>query len=137
MAANVWCVKPESVRIDLAYTPPGETERKFWIEIKKHLTVGEERRIMTAGWKGMSRSEESGETGINIDWKAQTFARTETFLTDWSLKDDGVPLSRASIEALSSDVYALIETAINAHVEAMVEEKKAKSGSSAPSPTSE
>lgn len=134
---SVWFVKPEEVQIDLSYTAPDGTAYPFWIKVKKYLTVGEQRRVMTAGWKGMrSGGAVEGGQEIQIDWKVQTFARTEAFLTAWSFGEGKDAPSRASIEALHSDVYTVIENAINAHVAAIEEEKKVPSGSAALSATS-
>ncbi len=137
---SIWTVKPEEVAIDLRFVAQGGATYPFTIRIKKYLTVGEERRVMTAGWRGMNsttRRADGAEPGpeIQIDWRAQTFARTEAYLLDWSLTDDGKrldPRSRDVIESLSPDVYALIENAITAHVEAMTMEKKRTAGSAGP-----
>jgi hypothetical protein len=132
---SIWTVKPEEVKVDLVYK-----DQPFWITVKKFLTVGEERRIMTAGWRGMASSKDpNANEEITIDWKLQTFARTETYLLDWSLTDDKavkLPVNRAVIETLEPDLYGLIEQAITGVVEASAEEKKLKAGSAAPSPTS-
>ena len=133
---SVWTVKPEEVRLDLSYLAPDGTAHPFWIKVKKYLNVGEERLVMTAGWRGMSRDDAGGASAIQIDWKAQTFARTEAYLRDWSLKDDGHALHRDTIEALDSAVYGLIEDAITRHVEAMALEKKRPNSSDGPSTTS-
>lgn len=135
---SVWVVKPEEVKYDCVFTADNGTANPFWIKVKKRLTVGEQRRVMTAGWRGMRSGEvepdgTQGRTEIQIDWKTQTFARTEVYLADWSLSDDKgdkIPIKREAIESLHEDLYAVIETAINAHVKAIEEEKKQQSGSS-------
>lgn len=139
MSQNVWTVKPEHVTIELSYAKPDGTVYPFWIEVKKYLNVGEARRVTTAGWRSMSSGKqeegatEPGPTEIHIDWKAQTFSRTEAYLVDWSLAKDGVPMTRGGIESLDPDVYKLIEDAITAHTEAMEAAKKQRVGSSLPS----
>lgn len=133
---SVFFVKPQEIKYELVYQEPGGGAHPFWIKVKKFLTVGEERRVMTAGWRGI-RSGEGNE--IRIDWKIQTFARTEAYLTDWSFTDDKdakIPTSRESLEALSPEVYALIENAITEHVVAVSQEKKVQSGNAGPSATS-
>lgn len=129
---SIWTVKAENVTRDLLFTDPDTGEvHKFWIKLKRALTVGEQRRIVTAGWRGMTSGSGQG-TEISIDWRQQTFARTEAYLVDWSLEDDNhnkLPVTRDVIESLSEDVYGLIETAINEHVAAMAQEKKARAGS--------
>lgn len=127
---SIWFVRPEEVKIDLVYVDPAGGEHPFWITVKRMLTVGEQHRVMTSGWKGIGRDK-----GVDIDWQAQTFARTDAYLLDWSLADDAgriVPLgetlaSRAAvIESLDPAVYALIENAITAHVRAVAAGKKQK-----------
>ena len=132
---SIWGVQPEQVRYDLVYRTPDGVDHQFWIRVKKFLTVGEERRVMTAGWRGIN----TGQGEISIDWKAQTFARTAAYLTDWSLADEGgnkLTLNRDCIESLNSEVYDLIENQISQHVAAVTEEKKVPSGSAPQSPTS-
>jgi hypothetical protein len=135
---SIWTIRPEVVKVDLTYVAADGTTHPFWVTIRKRLTVGEERRVTTAGWRGMSRGVDDAGT-INIDWKAANFARTEAYLTDWSLLDDDakkLAVTREVIESLDGDVYALIEGAITKHVEAVAEEKKLRSGSASASATS-
>jgi len=139
---SIWTVKPEVVTVDLVYVEPVSGESyPFWIRFKKSLTVGEERRVTTAGWGGVSsqRADTNKAPEINIDWRVQSFMRSLTYLTDWSLEDDEhrkLPITQDGVEALPPDVYAMIEEALNTHVEAQAQEKKARSGASSPSPTS-
>lgn len=136
--ASIWTVAPEEKRENLVYVDPTGTTHPFSITLKRHLTVGEERAVMTAGWAGV-RPRTGGEAEIRVDWNIQGFARARAYLIDWSLTDDkGVklPITAQVIETLHSDVFTIIDNAITAHVEAMAEEKKARSGGSAPSPTS-
>lgn len=139
-----WQVRPVEVQKDLVWTDPDGNQHPFWIKLKKHLTVGESRRVMTAGWRGMKQAEATHDDApkqaeIQIDWRAQTFARTETYVTEWSLEDDNgrrLARTREQIEALHPELYELIEDAITEHVEEMDAEKKSRSGSSSPSQTS-
>ena len=139
---SVWCVKTETETRQLVYVSRDGVAYPFSITLKKRLNVGEARRVMTAGWRGLSnigRASANVTPEININWQAQTFARAEAFLTDWSLTEENgqrLPLTRETIEALEQDVFELIEAAITAHVEAMEQEKKVTSGAAEPSPTS-
>lgn len=141
---SIWTVKPETVTVDLTYVDPERQSHPFWIKLKKHLTVGETRRVSTAGWRGVRQSSaRDGESGsgaeIQVDWRATSFARTEAYLIDWSLeneKHERLAVTRDVIETLSPDVFQLVEDAITAHVEAMEKEKKVPAGRSEPSPTS-
>lgn len=146
MAGNIFTIRPEEKTIDLEWPDaPGGVPVKFWIKVKKRLTVGEDRRIQTAGWKGVANfgggrdaKGEERSPEINIDWRAQSFARTEVYLTDWSLEDDEhvkLPLTLDTIESLDPSIFSIIERAITAHVESLAEEKKLSSGSSEPTRT--
>lgn len=140
--SSIWTVAPDTARIDLVYRAGDGSEYPFTITVKKYLNVGEARRVMTAGWKGVkqtARGTDDQTPEISIDWKQQTFARTEAYLVDWSLTDDaGKKLSMKidGLQALKSDVYTLIEDAITAHVEASTEEKKATTDEPPPRETS-
>lgn len=131
--SSKWTVAPEEVKIDLAIDGLGS----FWIRLKKYLTIGEERNVQTAGWKGVStasptRGGGGGSAEIHIDWRTQSFARTLAYVRAWSLTDDAdkpLPVSRDTVEALKGEVYGAIEEAITRHVEAMEEEKKLTTGS--------
>lgn len=131
---SVWVTKPEEVKIDLNYVVDGASY-PFFIKVKKFLTVGEQRRVQTSGWRGMrsGRPDEDGVATqeINIDWKTQAFARAEAYLLGWSLTgvdDAPLPITRESIESLNADVYALIDTALGEHITKTDEEKKLKAG---------
>lgn len=134
---SVFFVTPETVRRNLVFVDTDGQSYPFWVNLKKHLTVGEQRRVMTAGWRGVSSGPEGHEIGI--DWKVQTFARSEAYLTGWSLTNDaGEPTkpTRDRIEALAQGVYEVIEAAITDHIAAVEQEKKVPTGSAEPSATS-
>lgn len=137
---NPWFVKPEVVTKDLVWRDPEGHDVPFWIKIKKFLTVGEERVVQTAGWKGVTGAGADNEGAeIRIDWKTTSFARAEAYLVDWSLEDDKhnrIPPNSNSLQALHPEVFELIEGAITEHVKVMEAEKKARAGSVASSPTS-
>ena len=137
--ASIWTVAPETTRLDLVYVDGAGERHPLWVRVKRQLTVGESRRIMTAGWGGMSTGRAGGGNEIAIDWRTQGFARAEVYLTDWSLADHTgarLPVTREMIEELHPAVFALIEEALTAHVAAAGEEKKATAGDDAPAATS-
>lgn len=110
-------VSPETVRIDLG--------NGDWIEVKKELTVGEEMRFRSAGLQ-----KANGKAEVDIDWTAMAFARVEAYLVDWSARgkdDKPVKVERSAIEALDSESFAAIDTAIQAHMAAVAAAKKAPS----------
>lgn len=145
MANSIWTVKPQDTTVDCEWVAADGATHKFWIKLKKRLTVGEDRRIQTAGWKGVANfgggknaKGEDTSPEINIDWQKQSLARTEVYLNDWSLEDDDhvkLPLTRDTIEALDPDLFKVIEAAITTHVEAVAQEKKATTGAEKPSAT--
>lgn len=142
--SSVWTVKPEEVTLDgLTFTDEAGNTHQFWVKVRKRLNAGESRHVMTAGWRGVSGQQRGtdqapAETSINIDWLKQGFARVVTYLTDWSLEDDGrkkLPLNPDTIASLHEDVFQAIEDAITKHVDATAAEKKVTSGDSVPSAT--
>jgi len=90
-----------------------------WIEIKGMLTVGERRAIISRAAKGGISTD--GER-VHIDGNEMAFARVETWLVDWSFvdaKDKPMKLSPGAIRALDSETFIEIETALDAHEEAV------------------
>jgi len=138
--SSIWTVAPETVGIDLDYVVAGESN-PFTIRIKKMLTVGEKRRMETAGWQGLSTTKTGdgeGDATIGIDWKKTGFARMLAYLVDWTLADADhrrLPLTLDTLEAMNEAVYALIEDAITRHVEALEQEKKLTAGKPKPATT--
>lgn len=132
---SMWIVAPETDRYELTAAGIGD----FWIVIKRELNVGEQKRLTTAGFRSMTgfgRQEPTAvgepprETELVIDWKQQTFVRTETYLVDWSLADDaGNKLAiRDTLQLLRQPAYDAIEAAINAHVARREKEKNVPAG---------
>ena len=120
-------VKPETVRLTL---PDGN-----WLDVKKELTVAEDMRLNSAGFTRMSGA--GGNRGIDIDWLEMGLAKVETYVVDWSAKNDSgkdVPITRATIENLAPEDFKAISDAIDAHIEAMVQEKKVRDGISSLTP---
>ena len=98
-------VKPEIVRIDLS---DGD-----WIEVKKRLSVGEERQAFQAivgevnlsGWR---------KPNVEMIGMAEILA----YLVDWSFKDaqdKPVKISIDALKALDPDSYLELEKAIETH----------------------
>lgn len=139
---NFWCVDPASNTEVLTLSYAGH---EFKITVLRELTVGEQRAIETAGFHRMtmggrrSQNQDDG-AAIAVDWNKQSFARTLTYLKDWTLTDDKgnkLPISRDMIESLKTPVYEVIDAAITKHVEAMEElRKNAQTGDASQLPTS-
>lgn len=109
-----WFVKPETVRLDL---PEGQ-----WIDVKKRLTHGEERRAIASLYTEV-RADGRITPNVEMMGKSEVMA----YLVEWSLRDDeGKPIRldtdakrSAAIDLLDPDKFKVISDAITAHVEAM------------------
>ena len=120
-------VAPETRKITL---PDGE-----WIEIKKLLNVGEDRRYRSAGLKRLTGSPGSAATAVDVDWAELALARVTAYLVDWSFRDGNgktVDLTPAAIQNLSTDDFEEIDNAIQAHIKEVEDEKKVSGGKSTP-----
>jgi hypothetical protein len=126
-------VSPETVRIDL---PSHEDGGKNWIEVKKHLSAGENHRFRSAGLTRLSQRDGGNE--VSVDWVALAFARVEAYLVDWSAKNPqtgkDIPVSRAAIESLAPDDFDAIDKAVQQHIADMADPKKSQT-STAPTLT--
>ena len=139
---SVWSVKPETERLELEWTDDVGDVHPFWLEVKKRLNVGEDRKMTTSGFKSMSagaaddKDKAPRSAEINMDWQAQAFARAEIYITDWSLTDDKsvkLRVCREVIETFHPELFKVIEDGITRHVEAMAAAKKARAGAGRPS----
>lgn len=123
-------VSPETVRIKL--------KDNHWIEVKKDLGTGDEKRYRAAGFRGLTQiADDKGEKKqeIGVDWQAIAFSRVEAYVVDWSArdaKDKPLKLSRQAIEALDTESFDEIDEAVQAHIAAREEEKKQTSSASTP-----
>jgi hypothetical protein len=138
--ASKYSVKPEMITKPLQWIAPDGEIVDFTIKIKKFLNVGESRNVQTAGWRGVKQAGgNTNDTEISIDWKGMTFARVAEYLLDWSLEDEKgqrMPPSISTLQSLHEDLYELIEKAITDHVAEIEQEKKARTGLTAPTLTS-
>lgn len=108
-----WFVKPETVRVDL---PGGQ-----WLELKKQLTVGEERKQMAALVK-----EVRADGRMTPDFEMVGKAEVLAYLVDWSLTgEDGKAVridtdarKAAAVDLLHPDKFRVIADAVSAHVKA-------------------
>lgn len=117
-------LRPETARVPLS---DGD-----WLIVKKRLTAGETREMYRGGITSTGR----------IDHLNMPYSRALAYLVDWSVTDpDGKPViirdkSRdevaSALDALDPDFYGEIMRAIEAHEDAMRDErdreKKAASG---------
>jgi len=122
-------VQPEVTRIPLS---EGD-----WIDVKKRLTVGEERaafqqivgEVNAQGWR-------------RPNMEMMGIAEMAAYIVGWSFVDARgltVGVSISSIQALDSASFKELETALEAHIKAMEAEieaaKNGRARESAPEPT--
>lgn len=136
--SNKWCVEPTTVTVELKdFVAPDGTPAPFWVKFKQQLTVGELKKMSTAGWRGLV-SNDAGRGDIKVDFSENLLARVSAYLQDWSLDDADkvrLPLTRDTIEALHPKVFDAIDAALTAHIEKMEQEKKVPNGVPAQSQT--
>lgn len=111
-----WFVRPAVVRLDL-----GDGQ---WCEIKEQITYGESQRLSGAMLRSVNTG--AGNNEIGVDFARFSILKLQTWLVDWSLRDEAdkpVPVSPAAIENLTPEAAAAIEAAINAHVAGQAEGK--------------
>jgi hypothetical protein len=132
--SDSWFVTPET---DVIPLPGGQ-----WIEVKKRLTVGEERSAFQAI---VGEVNQAGWRRPNVEMIG--LAEVAAYLVGWSLTQGAKPvqidtdgLKIAALKALHPSKYKLIEDAITAHIEKMdaaeAAEKNGQGGGTAPVPTS-
>lgn len=120
-------VQPDVVRLEVS---DGD-----WLDVKKRLTVGEERAAF---------QQIVGEVNIDGSWRKPNFemiglAEVAAYIVAWSFVDPqgrAVPFSLQALQNLEPASYREIEAAIDAHVKrveaARSAEKNASDGEIAP-----
>lgn len=109
-------VQPDVTRLDLS---EGD-----WIEVKKRLTVGEEREafqavvgeVNTEGWR-------------RPNLKMMGIAELAAYIVDWSFDDAAgkrTKPSAAAIGGLSPEDFKEVEDAVTAHIAAIASEDEAR-----------
>lgn len=117
-----------------------------WVEVKERLSFGEAQALNAAGLTRASTGPANGHAptaddfGLEIDMARWAVERVYAWLVDWSFRDaEGRPvkLSRDAVRALDSETAQEIQDALDRHVAAQEEAKKASGGrptTGAPSP---
>lgn len=109
-----WTVSPDTVRKDLTYegTP-------FWVELKKELTVGEEKRLYSSGFRSVTRGQNRNDADIelNVNYDVVVFTKVHVWLADWSLSENGkkLPLTLDTLRAMRGPVFDLLEKTVDEH----------------------
>lgn len=107
-------VQPEVTRIDL-----GDGE---WIEVRRELTAGEQRRAMA---RTVSSVDMLGRVTPNMEQLGKT--EVIAYLLDWSLRDANdkpVEVSEAAVDGLSPESFKLIADKVEAHVKSVENDSK-------------
>lgn len=119
-------VSPDVVRLPLS--------DGYWIDVKKELNAGEERRIFTNIVKTMHAGEKA-ELDPDKVGKTQMLA----YIVDWNFTgEDGktVPFSEAALDNLDQPSYAEISAAIDTHVEGVEKARAERKNGQSTSPVS-
>lgn len=111
--------RPETARLELS--------QGDWVLVKKHLTAGETRGMFA----GMMRAD-----GESIERTKVGLSKILAYLLDWSFEDfDGKPIVirdqpenvvTSALNGIESDAYSEVLRAIEAHEEAMEQEREAE-----------
>lgn len=127
-------------------TVPLFDDGTYWIRVKKQLNAGEARQLAHGAFSRVSNTGTPDDPlmAFDLNLEAGAFAKVLLYLVDWNLADaDGKTVTidtpktkRDAVRALDPAVYAEVERAIDAHVEAVAQEKKQQIGSLTPSTTS-
>ena len=125
-------VTPDVVRLSMK-------DGTNWIEVKKELTVGEDKRFRSTGFKQVTQGT---APGIEVDWEKLALARVEAYLVDWSAtrqtkdgKTVSVPVTPESIRALDTESFNEIDEAIQQHITEQADVKNVTSSAETPSST--
>lgn len=112
-------VQPETVRLDLS---DGD-----WIEVKKQLTWGEQQEFANCGLSPTVK----GPQELQVDWAQVARRRLLIWLVDWSLVGPNgklMPVTANSVNALDPETGDEIVEALDRHITALAEAKKATAG---------
>lgn len=119
-------VEPTSKRIPLSDDD--------WIEIKRELNSGEQRRVFS----GMVVDYHAGEPA-RLNPERVGVTRVLGYLLDWSFPDKSghIPeVSLSTLDALDTDSYNEIEAAIDAHHAEIEQERAARKNTTGGTPIS-
>jgi hypothetical protein len=109
-----------------------------WVEVKKELTVGEEKDVTLLSLREVSEGSD-GQTRLRHDYSLTPFAKAVVYLVSWSFWNADGPVRLhddqkkrlAQLRALDRDSWSEIIEAIDKYEEAREEAKKSSAGTSA------
>lgn len=105
-----------------------------WIEVKRELTVGEEKDTTLLAMREISQDD--GQIKFRPDYQLMPFARAVIYLVGWSFHNAKGPVKLeddqkkrlAQLRALDSESWQEIDTAIAEHEEKTSAAKKSQAG---------
>jgi hypothetical protein len=107
-----------------------------WIDVKRQLTVGEEKDVSLLAMREISQDD--GSVRFRGDYQLMPFAKAVIYLVGWSFHNAKGPVKLeddqkkrlAQLRALDSESWNEIQTAIDAHEEKIADAKKPQGGTS-------
>lgn len=114
-------VYPERKRLELS--------RGDWVEVKKRLGIGEQKKVENGGLRRVQG--EKGNVEVLLDFDEYSFIRAEVYILEWSLRnrdDKPVEVSASAIRNLEPASFEEIDLAIKNHIEENEAEKKQTAG---------
>jgi hypothetical protein len=107
-----------------------------WIEVKRQLTVGEEKDVSLLAMREISQDD--GTVKFRGDYQLMPFAKAVIYLVGWSFHNAKGPVKLeddqkkrlAQLRALDSESWEEIQNAIDAHEEKISDAKKPQGGTS-------
>jgi hypothetical protein len=107
-----------------------------WVEVKRDLTVGEEKDISLLAMRELSQQD--GNVKFSLDYQLLPFAKAVIYLVGWSFHNAKGPVKLeedqrkrlAQLRALDGDTWDEIDAAMQRHEEAVDAQKKSSSGTS-------
>lgn len=108
-----------------------------WIEVKRDLTVGEEKDISLLAMRELSQTD--GTVKFSLDYQLMPFAKAVIYLVSWSFHNAKGPVKLeedqrkrlSQLRALDRETWDEIDAAMTRHEEAVVAQKKSSIGTSA------
>lgn len=114
-------VYPERERLELSH---GD-----WVEVKKRLGIGEQKKVENGGLRRVQGKD--GNAEVILDFDEYSFVRAEVYVLEWSFKnrdDKPVEVSPSAIRNLDPKSFFELDNAIMKHIEAQEAEKKQTAG---------
>jgi hypothetical protein len=107
-----------------------------FIDVKRQLTVGEEKDVSLLAMKEIS--QEDGSVKFRGDYQLMPFAKAVIYLVGWSFHNAKGPVKLedeqkkrlAQLRALDTESWEEIQTAIEQHEEKIADAKKPQGGTS-------